>query len=229
MLHNISPIDARYADKTAVLAPYFSEAALMRYRCHIEVEYLVALIETGIVPGGSLNQGQKDGLRAIVTHFNDDDAASIKKSEAKINHDVKAIEYFIKEKLDGLGLAKYKEWVHFGLTSQDVNNSAFPLMIREAYEKHLLPMMQSVRQDIMEFAINTQYLPMLAHTHGQPASPTILGKELMVFVERLDTQIDHLQALKLKVKFGGATGNFNTHVAAFPDTNWMEWADNFTN
>ena len=229
MLHTISPIDGRYADKTAVLAPYFSEAALMRYRCHIEVEYLIALIETGIIPNGVLNEGQKAGLRAIVTNFNDEDAASIKKSEAKINHDVKAIEYFIKEKLDGLGLAKYKEWVHFGLTSQDVNNSAFPLMIREAYELHLLPAMQFVRQDIMEFAINTQYLPMLAHTHGQPASPTILGKELMVFVERLDAQIDHLQALKLKVKFGGATGNFNAHVAAFPEINWMEWADNFTN
>ena len=228
MLHAISPIDGRYAEKTAVLAQYFSEAALMRYRCHVEVEYLIALVETGIIPGGSLSEGQKESLRAIVTSFTDVDAESIKKSEAKINHDVKAIEYFIKEKLDGLGLIKYKEWVHFGLTSQDVNNSAFPLMIREAYLDQLIPSIKSVRQDIMEFAVKTQYLPMLAHTHGQPASPTMLGKELMVFVERLDTQIAQLEAVNLKVKFGGATGNFNAHVAAFPDTDWLEWADQFT-
>ena len=228
MLHAISPIDGRYAEKTAVLAQYFSEAALMRYRCHVEVEYLIALVETGIIPGGSLSEGQKESLRAIVTSFTDVDAEAIKKSEAKINHDVKAIEYFIKEKLDKLGLIKYKEWVHFGLTSQDVNNSAFPLMIREAYLDQLIPSIKSVRQDIMEFAVKTQYLPMLAHTHGQPASPTMLGKELMVFVERLDTQIAQLEAVNLKVKFGGATGNFNAHVAAFPDTDWLEWADQFT-
>lgn len=228
MLHAISPIDGRYAEKTAVLAQYFSEAALMRYRCHVEVEYLIALVETGIIPGGSLSEGQKESLRAIVTSFTDVDAETIKKSEAKINHDVKAIEYFIKEKVDGLGLIKYKEWVHFGLTSQDVNNSAFPLMIREAYLDQLIPSIKSVRQDIMEFAVKTQYLPMLAHTHGQPASPTMLGKELMVFVERLDTQIAQLEAVNLKVKFGGATGNFNAHVAAFPDTDWLEWADQFT-
>jgi adenylosuccinate lyase len=228
MLHNISPIDGRYAEKTVVLAQYFSEAALMRYRCHVEVEYLIALIETGVIAGASLTAGEKEGLRQIVIGFTDEDAHTIKKSEAKINHDVKAIEYFIKDKLDGLGLMQYKEWVHFGLTSQDVNNSAFPLMIREAYHEQLIPTLKSVRQDIMEFAVKTQYLPMLAHTHGQPASPTVLGKELMVFVERLDAQIAQLEAVTLKVKFGGATGNFNAHVAAFPDINWMEWADNFT-
>ncbi len=228
MLHNISPIDGRYADKTSVLAPYFSEAALMRYRCHVEVEYLIALIETGIVEGAALSPEHKAKLRAIVSDFSDQDAEAIKKSEAKINHDVKAIEYFIKEKLEGLGLSEFKEWVHFGLTSQDINNSAFPLMIREAYQQHLIPKMKETRQDIMEFAVNTQYLPMLAHTHGQPASPTTLGKELMVFVERLDVQIEQLERIALKVKFGGATGNFNAHVAAFPDINWMEWADHFT-
>jgi len=228
MLHSISPIDGRYAEKTASLAKYFSEAALMRYRVHVEVEYLIAMVETRIIPGGTLDQGQKDGLRAIVASFSDADADTIKKSEAKINHDVKAIEYFVKGKLDSLGLAQYKEWVHFGLTSQDINNSAFPLMIREAYTTELIPSMKSVRQDIMEFAVKTQFLPMLAHTHGQPASPTVLGKELMVFVERLDAQIDQLEAVKLKVKFGGATGNFNAHVAAFPETNWLDWADSFT-
>jgi len=201
---------------------------LMRYRCHIEVEYLIALIETGVIPDGTLSQKDKDGLREIVTSFSDQDAEAIKKSEAKINHDVKAIEYFIKEKLDTLGLSTYKEWVHFGLTSQDINNSAFPVMIMKAYHDQLVPAIKSARQDIVEFAIQTQYLPMLAHTHGQPASPTILGKELMVFVERLDTQIEQLENIHLKVKFGGATGNFNAHVAAFPDTNWLEWADNFT-
>jgi adenylosuccinate lyase len=179
-----------------------------------------------VIQGGALSV-QKGRLAKDGDWVSDEDANAIKKSEAKINHDVKAIEYFIKDKLDGR-LARYKEWVHFGLTSQDVNNSAFPLMIREAYQAQLIPALKSVRQDIMEFAVKTQYLPMLAHTHGQPASPTVLGKELMVFVERLDVQIDQLEAVTLKVKFGGATGNFNAHVVAFPEINWMEWADNFT-
>lgn len=228
MLHSISPIDGRYADKTAVLSRFFSEAALMRYRCHIEIEYLIALLETGVIHDHTVSDDQKNDLRSLVTNFSDEDALAIKKSESKINHDVKAIEYFIKDQLENLGMSAYKEWVHFGLTSQDINNSAFPLMIREAYNTHIIPALKATRQDIMEFAIQTQYLPMLAHTHGQPASPTILGKELMVFVERLDSQIDQLEAIALKVKFGGATGNFNAHVAAYPGINWLEWADHFT-
>jgi adenylosuccinate lyase len=228
MINAISPIDGRYADKTASLAQYFSEAALMKYRCHIEVEYLIAMIETGIIKEQNIQDEQKAALRDIVVSFTEQDADAIKQIESKINHDVKAIEYFIKAKLDEIGMPAHKEWVHFGLTSQDINNSAFPLMIRDAYKIHLIPELKSTRQDIMEFAIQTQYMPMLAHTHGQPASPTILGKELMVFVERIDVQIEQLENIALKVKFGGATGNFNAHVAAFPDINWLDWADHFT-
>lgn len=228
MLHNISPIDGRYAIKTAVLAPYFSEAALMRHRCLVEVEYLIALADTGIIPGVSLQPGQKESLRNIVASFTDEDANAIKETEATINHDVKAIEYFIKSRLDSLGLESIKEWVHFGLTSQDINNSAFPLMIREAYQNHLLPSLRDTREAIYHFAKDTSQMPMLAHTHGQPASPTTLGKEMMVFVERLDTQIRQVETVELKVKFGGATGNFNAHLVAFPDVDWVAWADHFT-
>jgi adenylosuccinate lyase len=228
MLHSISPIDGRYADKTAVLGPFFSEAALMHYRCHVEVEYLIALMETGIIPDATISDEQTGKLRGIVSTFSDEDAMSIKKIESKINHDVKAIEYFIKEKLEGLGLNAIREWVHFGLTSQDVNNSAFPLMIHDAYASHLIPAIKAARQTIYEFAMQTATIPMLAHTHGQPASPTVLGKEMMVFVERLDVQLSQIEVVELKVKFGGATGNFNAHVAAFPLINWNEWADRFT-
>lgn len=200
----------------------------MRHRCLVEIEYLIALADTGIIQGVSLQLGQKENLRNIVASFTDEDANSIKETEATINHDVKAIEYFIKGKLDALGLSSIKEWVHFGLTSQDVNNSAFPLMIREAYQHHVLPALKETRDTILHFAKENADIPMLAHTHGQPASPTILGKEMMVFVERLNTQIDQLEAIELKVKFGGATGNFNAHVVAFPNVDWVEWADHFT-
>ncbi len=229
MIHTISPIDGRYADKTKELSPYFSEAALMQYRCLVEIEYLIALIETGIIPNQHLSPQNKDNLKNIAASFNDDDALAVKTIEARINHDVKAIEYFIKEKLQQLHLNELREWVHFGLTSQDVNNSAFPLMIRNAYRAFILPEMKSARQAIYDFAIETKEIPMLAYTHGQPASPTLLGKEMMVFVERLDIQIKQLEEIELNVKFGGATGNFNAHVAAFPHINWMEWADSFTN
>lgn len=228
MLHNISPIDGRYADKTSALRDYFSEAALMQYRIRVEIEYLIALVETGIVPNRKLSPQDKANLKNIITAFNDEDATSIKKMESKINHDVKAIEYFIKEKLPQLNLNDLREWVHFGLTSQDVNNSAFPLMIRNAYREKLIPQIKSTRQAIFDFASSTKEIPMLAYTHGQPASPTLLGKEIMVFVERLDNQIKQLESVELSVKFGGATGNFNAHVVAYPDINWIEWADQFT-
>src|SRR4030095_5031185 len=228
MLHNISPIDGRYADKTKDLSSYFSEFALMRYRCLVEIEYLLALIETGIIRNHTLTPEEKDNLKNIISSFNDVDAAEIKNIETRINHDVKAIEYFLKEKLKQIHLENLREWVHFGLTSQDINNSAFPLMIRNAYKSELLPEIKSVRQGIYNFAIVSKNIPMLAFTHGQPASPTLLGKEMMVFVERLDNQLAQLENIELNVKFGGATGNFNAHVAAFPKINWMEWADNFT-
>lgn len=228
MLHKISPIDGRYASQTADLGRYFSEAALMRHRVHIEIEYLIALLETGIISNTSLDMEKKHALKNIVSTFNDDDAQHIKSIESRINHDVKAIEYFVKEKLDQIELSAIREWVHFGLTSQDINNSAFPLMIRNAYREKVIPAIKSTRQSIFDFALATSHIPMMAYTHGQPASPTLLGKEMMVFVERLDVQIDQMEKTELKVKFGGATGNFNAHVAAFPDVNWIEWADHFT-
>ncbi|MGB4846962.1 MAG: adenylosuccinate lyase [Saprospiraceae bacterium] len=228
MLHSISPIDGRYGDKTSALSSYFSEFALMKYRCLVEIEYLIALIETGIVPNTKLSVESKANLLNIVTSFSDEDASSIKKIESKINHDVKAIEYFIKEKLEKLNLNILREWVHFGLTSQDVNNSAFPLMIRNAFREIITPEIKSTRQEIFDFAMGTKDIPMMAFTHGQPASPTLLGKEMMVFVERLDIQLGHLEHINLCVKFGGATGNFNAHVAAFPEIDWADWADDFT-
>ncbi|MDQ3017720.1 MAG: lyase family protein, partial [Bacteroidota bacterium] len=228
MLHSISPVDGRYAPKVADLESYFSEAGLMRYRVMVEVEYLIALIETGIIKTNGLSDTEKIALRNLSNEFSDADGDRIKEIESKINHDVKAIEYFIKEKLEALNLNYLREWVHFGLTSQDINNSAFPLMIRGAYLEKLIPAFQSARQAIFEFSNKTAHIAMMAYTHGQPASPTRLGKEMMVFVERLDSQLEQLSKTELKVKFGGATGNFNAHVVSFPDVNWIEWADTFT-
>jgi adenylosuccinate lyase len=227
MLHAISPVDGRYADKTSALSAYFSEAALMRYRCHIEIEYLIALADTGIIPNQSLTTQQKEALRAIVIDFNDADAGQVKAFESKINHDVKAIEYFIKDKLNALDLQAIKEWVHFGLTSQDINNSAFPLMIREAFADEVVPVINNVVEAIEKFSTDNSDIAMLARTHGQPASPTRFGKEMMVFVERLQSQLKQLTSTSLGIKFGGATGNFNAHAVAFPDTDWNAWADNF--
>jgi adenylosuccinate lyase len=202
--------------------------ALMRYRIHVEVEYLVALLESGILSQQKITQHQKDALRNLVTAFSEQDALHIKSIESKINHDVKAIEYFIKEKLDALQLSELREWVHFGLTSQDINNSAFPLMTRAAYTNHVIPAIHAVRDVISAFADQNNEVAMLAHTHGQPATPTLFGKEMMVFVERLNVQLKQLEAVELKVKFGGATGNLNAHVVAFPKTDWNQWADHFT-
>jgi adenylosuccinate lyase len=228
MLHSISPIDGRYEAQTQALQEFFSEMALMRYRVYVEVEYLVALLESGILPKHQIDKQQKEALRNVVTSFSENDALQIKSIEAKINHDVKAIEYFIKEKLDNLQLGSIREWVHFGLTSQDINNSAFPLMTREAYIKHVIPAINGVRDVINALADQTRDVAMLAHTHGQPATPTLFGKEMMVYVERLNAQLQQLEAVELKVKFGGATGNLNAHAVAFPKTDWNQWADHFT-
>lgn len=227
-LHCISPVDGRYADKTAVLARYFPESALMKYRCHVEIEYLIALAETGIIPGSGLNAQIRSGLRQIVTDFCDLDALRIKSIERTTNHDVKAVEYFLKEKIDSAGVGHLREWVHFGLTSQDVNNSAFPLMIRDALVAEVLPALQETKGLLEALGESTRHLPMLAHTHGQPASPTTFGKEILVFADRLDVQLAQLTAVELSVKFGGATGNLNAHYAAFPDVDWVAWADTFT-
>ena len=174
----------------------------MKYRCHVEIEYLLALADSNIIKGATISTDQQESLRAIVSQFSDEDANRIKEIESKINHDVKAIEYFIKEKLDALGMQDMREWVHFGLTSQDINNSAFPLMIREAYRDQLIPAITSVRNAINEFSAETKDVPMLAYTHGQPATPTLFGKEMKVFVERLDEQVKQLEAIELKIKFG---------------------------
>lgn len=228
MLHAISPVDGRYAGTTSVLSPYFSEAALIRYRCLVEIEYLIALAESGYIPDTQLTDEEKKGLRDVIIGFSDEDVNKVKAIESTINHDVKAIEYFVKEKLDAVGLGRLREWVHFGLTSQDINNTAFPLMIRDAAMQHLIPAMAEVATLINHMAQATKHISMLAHTHGQPASPTTLGKELKVFSSRLEDQLELLRSIELKVKFGGATGNFNAHLAAFPDVDWYVWADNFT-
>jgi adenylosuccinate lyase len=228
MLHAISPVDGRYADKTNGLQPYFSEAALMKQRVHVEAEYLIALSETGIIREKKLDENAVQALRQMVQGFSDKDAEEIKAIEARINHDVKAIEYFVKEKLSSLQLDTLKEWVHFGLTSQDINNSAFPLMIRGAYQNVVIPAIKDVRNALHTFGEDTSSISMMAYTHGQPASPTRLGKEILVFVERMDAQLAQLEQIELKVKFGGATGNFNAHSVAFPDIDWIQWADAFT-
>lgn len=200
----------------------------MKYRCHVEIEYLIALAETGIIPGSGLNAQIRSGLRQIVTDFCDLDALRIKSIERTTNHDVKAVEYFLKEKIDSAGVGHLREWVHFGLTSQDVNNSAFPLMIRDALVAEVLPALQETKGLLEALGESTRHLPMLAHTHGQPASPTTFGKEILVFADRLDVQLAQLTAVELSVKFGGATGNLNAHYAAFPDVDWVAWADTFT-
>lgn len=228
-LYALSPTDGRYLSKTHSLRPYFSEAALMQYRCEVEVEYFIALLETGVIRASTITELQKEQLRSVVKNFNLEDALFIKKIESQINHDVKAIEYFLKEKLEKFGLGDYQEWIHFGLTSQDINNSAFPLMIRHSYQDVLIPTLKKVRESLYALASETKDIPMLAHTHGQPASPTRFGKEIMVYVDRLDRQILQLHTDQLYVKFGGATGNFNAHTVAFPDIDWNDWADRFTN
>ena len=177
MLNSISPIDGRYEAQTQALQSIFSEMALMKYRLHVEVEYLIALVETGIIRDQQLSHNDKTDLRNIVSGFTENDALRIKSIEGKINHDVKAIEYFIKEILDNTSMGWIREWVHFGLTSQDINNSAFPLMIREAYIKHVIPGIKDVRQVIYQLAEQCMEVPMLAHTHGQPATPTYLEKK----------------------------------------------------
>ncbi len=228
-LNAISPIDGRYSTKTASLSPYFSEYGLIKYRVLVEIQYFIALNELNLLSFPPLSQDEKDQLRSIVDHFSEQEAQSIKDTEKVTNHDVKAVEYFVKDKLDDLGLSKYKEWVHFGLTSQDINNTALPLMIKDALSQEIKPMIQKVIQLIEQLALDYKDIPMLAKTHGQPASPTILGKEMMVYVERISSQMDLLNVLPIKAKFGGATGNFNAHKVSFPKQNWPSFANDLIN
>lgn len=227
MLTAISPIDGRYNKQTADLKAVFSEFALIRYRVWVEVEYLLALSELGIEPLCNLTDDNKKSIDSIVSEFSESDAQRIKDIERTTNHDVKAVEYFIKERIDAMGLGRFREFVHFGLTSQDINNTAFPAMIRDAIVKCYMPTLDALIEHLSELANEWRDIPMLAHTHGQPASPTRLGKEVMVFVERLRTQREQLLQVPHSAKFGGATGNFNAHIAAFPSIDWVAFANRF--
>ncbi|MCB8999563.1 MAG: adenylosuccinate lyase [Bacteroidales bacterium] len=225
----ISPVDGRYRSKTEELAPYFSEFALIRYRLWVETEYFISLIESGVT--GLKNPGEKvwKTLREIHSSFSHEDAVKIKEIEKITNHDVKAVEYFLKEKFDLLGLSEYKEFIHFGLTSQDINNTAVPASLKDALEKVYFPQIVLLISKIDEMAESWKDIPMLARTHGQPASPTRLGKEFKVFSERLQIQLQQARSIPFSAKFGGATGNLNAHKVAYPAYNWINFANHFVN
>jgi adenylosuccinate lyase len=223
----ISPVDGRYRNKTEKLAPYFSEFALIKYRIQVEIEYFIALAEFLPQLKSLATEENKNTLRRIYRTFSVDDAIRIKDIESITNHDVKAVEYFIKETFDTLGLQEYKEFIHFGLTSQDINNTAVPLSLRDALNEAYYPNLQKIIDLLKHDAEAWSDIPMLARTHGQPASPTRLGKEVMVFVYRLEQQLALLKAIPVSVKFGGATGNFNAHKAAYPQYDWKQFANNF--
>ena len=233
----ISPVDGRYRGKTAGLDRYFSEFALIRYRVKVEVEYFIALAELPLPQLASLSmelEGMKltkaeifERLRSIYSNFSIDDAKRIKEHESVTNHDVKAVEYFIKEKFDSMGLEKWKEFIHFGLTSQDINNTSVPMSVRDALHESFIPLLNELITALEERANEWADIPMLAKTHGQPASPTRLGKEIMVYVYRLRQQLHMLEDVPVSGKFGGATGNFNAHHAAYPGYDWPAFAAGF--
>ena len=226
-LNAVSPIDGRYRNKTKALSNYFSEEALIKYRVLIEVEYFIALCKSDLPQLKAVNKSVFDSLRNLYKNFSTADAQWIKDSEKTTNHDVKAVEYFIKEKFDDLGLSQYKEFIHFGLTSQDINNTAIPLSTKEAFETVYLPGLIGIISKLKELAIAWKDIPMLARTHGQPASPTRLGKEILVFVERLEEQMRQLFNIPFAAKFGGATGNFNAHHVAYPNVDWKQFGSTF--
>lgn len=225
----ISPVDGRYHGRTNELQQYFSEFGLIRYRVIVEVEYFIALVEAGVGPLSSFPVDRIADLRGICSNFSEADAQWIKDSEKITNHDVKAVEYFLKDRLSQLGLDAYVEFIHFGLTSQDINNTSVPLSIKEAMLEVYLPLIQKVIDRLNVLKNEWKDVSMLAHTHGQPASPTRLGKEIQVFSERLEIQLAQLKNVPYSAKFGGATGNFNAHFVAFPERNWVEFANNFVN
>lgn len=220
----ISPIDGRYHKATSHLSEYFSEYALIKYRLFVEAEYFVALGEKKIFKNSS---GISKILRNAIENFCEDEAVKIKQTESITNHDVKAVEYYLKDILDKNGASSLKEWIHFGLTSQDINNTAVPLLWKSAVENEYLPALLNLQKQIFDLAKGWKNIPMLARTHGQPASPTLLGKELMVFVERLENQVQLFSYIPFMAKFGGATGNFNAHHVAFPKIDWIKFANNF--
>ena len=223
----VSSIDGRYAGKTAPLRAYFSEFALIQYRVHVEVEYFIALCELPLPQLKDFDHGVFGKLRVLVKNFSLADAETIKSTEKITNHDVKAVEYFLKEKFDLLGLEVYKEFIHFGLTSQDINNTATPLMLKTGLHEVIMPLLEEVIERLSDLAEEWKDIPMLAKTHGQPASPTRLGKEIEVFVVRLKNQVELLEQVPFSGKFGGATGNLNAHKVAYPSIDWNAFASNF--
>ena len=226
-LQAVSPIDGRYASKTNSLIPFFSEEALIKYRVQVEIEYFIALVELKLPQLASFDTSLFPELRKLYTNFSTKDAQRIKDIEMVTNHDVKAVEYFIKEEFDVLNLKEYKEFIHFGLTSQDINNTAVPLSLKDAMNDVYVPQLLELKNKLASLAADWADIPMLARTHGQPASPTRLGKEINVFVVRIEEQFDLLDNLKSAAKFGGATGNFNAHKVAYPTTDWKTFAENF--
>jgi adenylosuccinate lyase len=228
-LQAISPVDGRYRSTTENLAQYFSEYALIKYRVYVEIEYFIALCETGLTGLASFDKANYSLLRAIWKDFNEQDAQEVKDTEKITNHDVKAVEYFIKKKFDNLGLQDFKEFIHFGLTSQDINNTAIPYTFKLALNEVYYPQIGLLISRLQELAGDWKDIPLLAHTHGQPASPTKLGKEFLVFAERLEIQLNNLKNIPNSAKFGGATGNFNAHHIAYPGINWVDFSNNFVN
>lgn len=228
VLTAITPIDGRYRGKTAALASYFSEYALIKYRVRVEIEYFITLCELPLPQLKDFDHSKFEVLRDIYRNFSEDNARRVKDIEKVTNHDVKAVEYFIKEELDKIGdFEKYKEFIHFGLTSQDINNTSVPLSIKDALKDVYYPLMEELIGQLEEYAEEWKNVPMLAKTHGQPASPTRLGKEVMVFVYRLKEQLAQLKACRITAKFGGATGNFNAHHVAYPEYDWKEFGNRF--
>ncbi len=225
----VTPVDGRYNRVTAVLSDYFSEYALIRYRVRVEVEYFIALCRLPLPQLSEVPESAFAELRKLYTEFSMSDAEHVKEIESVTNHDVKAVEYLLKEKLEALGLSRFREFVHFGLTSQDINNTATPLLLKEALADVYKPALEGILAELREMADKWSDVPMLAHTHGQPASPTRLGKEFRVFVERLEKQIAQLDAIAPAAKFGGATGGFNAHHVAYPEIDWVAFGNSFVN
>ncbi|MGF1925450.1 MAG: lyase family protein, partial [Bacteroidia bacterium] len=228
-LQAISPVDGRYRKTTAKLADYFSESALIKYRIFIEIEYFIALCEAKISGLEHFDTRHYANLRNIYQSFDDVHAEEVKATERITNHDVKAVEYFIKTKFDELNLQAFKEFIHFGLTSQDINNTAIPYTFKLGLEEVYYPAIAELIEKINGLAKEWENVPLLAHTHGQPASPTKLGKEFLVFAERLSIQLDNLKNIPNSAKFGGATGNFNAHHIAYPKTDWVNFSNHFVN
>ncbi|MFZ4523422.1 MAG: adenylosuccinate lyase [Bacteroidales bacterium] len=228
-LNAVSPVDGRYRKITEPLGSFFSEGAIIRYRLLVEVEYFIALCRIPLPQLKAIDKKVFPGLRNIYEKLEPEEILRVKEIEKVTNHDVKAIEYFLKEKFDSLGLGQFREFIHFGLTSQDINNTAFPLALRDAYRDIMEPALETIYSDLLARSKEWNHIPMLARTHGQPASPTTVGKELYVFVERLGMQLALLETIPISAKFGGATGNFNAHHAAYPGIDWVKFSNKFIN